>query len=302
MAANMSPLLADISTAISKHLTQLDRSQPILRLPLGAPAGKEKHETYLSFSQRKFTAAAYHYANVQRFLSEDKAEAQVLASNISDAFRSGQLPGGTIRRISATATRAAEHYTFELSAFLGALKSSVDMLAEAASLCIPGLSTHFSVTPLIRSARQQPHHPVAEVVAKHANWIADLRSYRDHLVHRLILTLHSGSTAVGIDARTTGTGHPVVLPERPPRYLPDTRATRARAALGPDGPIGLALGEGSATIRRADGTEEVLFIDVSALPAPGYSTIEAFMDRHLHSFASYIAELPPALREAAFAP
>ncbi len=102
---------------------------------------KERYETFLMYSFRKYQAARYHHANIRRYLEKDDADHE------EDFKRLVKIVDGKDEKLDRCYPRSAlmktrqsaDHYVYELSAFLEALKSAVDFLASVCAFHLSGI-------------------------------------------------------------------------------------------------------------------------------------------------------------------
>jgi hypothetical protein len=241
------------------------------------------------FAYRKYQAARYHLENVRGYLASESMSARRRHQDIPGA-------GGLKITEMRTGTRAsADHYVYELSAFLEALKSSVDFLAHACCKVLKGTNTD-SISTLVKGAKKGLGGPIHDAVRQNGEWIHRMSEYRHHLVHRLLLRLDSGSETrvVGGQARTAM--YPVAVPRNTPKYTPDTRQSRMmdQRSLDERSSCTYEVGEG--------GVRKVVSHDFSFAPPAGYVSIDEFMTGHLRSFETCFVALIRAIESVGFRP
>ena len=160
---------------------------------------KERHESLLMYSLRKYQAASYHFENVRRLLAVEPPH-----SISADVFHGLSLPHGRATAKFSAYTQA-DHFIYELAAFLEAAKSSLDFLATASLIYFRGIQGD-SIRTLIRLADQPKtprEGPILDVVKRHLSWLKQLREYRHHLVHRMVISLSTGQELHKRDDRVT---------------------------------------------------------------------------------------------------
>ncbi len=254
---------------------------------------KEKHESLLMFSLRKYLAAAYHFKNVKRLLAAESHDP--VFPNVFDdpAFQHGKVVAARF-----IAYEEADHFIYELATFLEAAKSSLDFLATACLVYLRGVQGD-SIRTLIRLADQPKttrKAPILDAITRHLSWLKQVREYRHHLVHRMVIT-----TSTAQEVRMQGDcviriEHPVVVPETTPSYFPDTRLSRSME----EDPRGLDMTSRMATVKYADGTEKVIDFSVSYEPSRGYVQISGFMTSHLTNLETFISEVIAAIEDMDF--
>ncbi|MGA7500568.1 MAG: hypothetical protein WBX00_27890 [Isosphaeraceae bacterium] len=244
---------------------------------------KERHESLLIYSLRKYQAASYHFENVRRLLAVEPPDS--ISTNVFDGF---SHPHGRATAKFFAYTQA-DRFIYELAAFLEAAKSSLDFLATASLAYFRGIQGD-SIRTLIRLADQPltaREGPILDAVKRHLSWLKQLREYRHHLVHRMVISASTGQELHKRDDCVMKIEHPVVVPETTPSYLPDTRLSR----LMEEHPRGLDMSWRMATAKNADGTEKVIDFSVNYQPSTGYVEISEFMASHFTLLGTFISEV-----------
>ncbi len=232
------------------------------------------------YSFRKFQAAQYHYNNVLNFLRNFKNKKGV---NIkAELLKNYHEPKGYTIRSTTTTEISSNHYVYELSACLEAILSAIDFLASACKVHLKGIKLD-SVTSLIRLVRKGKCGPILNKVKKHLIWLENIRSYRHHLVHRILFTLSSVRKSQHIGDIESNVILPVVVPRMPPKYFPDTRRSR----IIKDFP-GLKIPYIETTI-TIDNT--IIDYELEYPTTDDYISIEEFMKENLNSFKKYFADV-----------
>jgi len=278
---------AKIFEVLNEYFKKLD-SAPISSTGMfTSESDKERYETLFIYAFRKYRAAIYHYENVKGFIKADKANAQKLLSPELEKHQASKM----VMRISKT----ADHYVYELSAFLEALKSSADFLATACSPHLPGIELD-SIKTFIKLVKRGRSGPIFNEVRKNIEWLEKLRSYRHHVVHRRIISTSSGHETHLVRGLTKTVQHPVIIPESPPSYIPDTRRQR----MMEDEPSGLDSSWTEVRVRTADEKEEVVDFSLKYSPSSDYIAIEDFMKSHLASYEELFTQIIQVLTELDF--
>ncbi len=163
---------------------------------------------------RKYQAVQYHFQNVLRYLKEEKdkivfmKEDRVLIKKVINVTGTTKLP--------------ANHYVYELSAFLEAMKSAIDFLATVVSLHLKGKQFD-KISSLMKLVEKGRIIPLFDQIKSHFNWLSEIREYRHHLVHRLIINISQEYKTLKMSDSLKTYKRPIVVPEKSPKYLPDTR-------------------------------------------------------------------------------
>lgn len=250
---------------------------------------KEKHESILMYAFRKYRAAFYHLENVKRLLADES-----FVPDSGNLLNSDLLPKVATANISVR--RTADHFIYELAAFFEAAKSSLDFLATACSRYLSGINTD-SIRTLIRCVdRKTKSGPVFSVVKRHLSWLKQMREYRHHLVHRMIITASIGHEVHKRGRLVKHLKHPVVVPESTPSYFPDTRLSR----IIEDEPPGLNYIWSEGTVKHPNGTEELVEFSAEYTPSKGYAEISGFMASNLNSLENFFCDIIAVMKDMNF--
>ena len=291
---------SQVYEALERYFKKLDHAPLSPSTILSSENDKERYETAFMYAFRKYAAAEYHYRRVSRFIEAEKAHLEdtppIDFSGLSVAKGPNiQLPKGVFKF-----QMSADHYVYELSAFLEALKSSLDFIAAACSPHLRGIEMD-SISTLIRLVRKDQSGPILDQVKGNIEWLERLREYRHHVVHRRVISAASGHEVHTVGDSTKKVRHPVVIPVDPPAYIPDTRHSRMLDDVSEDeGNIpGLSRTSSEVSVSTDDVT---LFRDFSVeyRSAPGWIAIEEFMKSHLDTYESFFMQLIEALTELDF--
>jgi len=174
---------------------------------------KEWHESILTYAMRKYRAASYHLENVTRLIVERRAD-----SPCTDILDDVAFPHDKIVEASVICRYDADTFIYELAAFLEAIKSSLDFLATASCVYLRGVTAD-SIRTLIRLAEnpQDNRRGIGfEATKRHLAWLKQLRDYRHHLVHRMVICTSAGHEVHRKGAIVRAIQHPVVVPESTP--------------------------------------------------------------------------------------
>jgi len=279
---------AKIFEVLDKYFKRLD-NVPIS--PTGmftSESDKERYETFFMYAFRKYLAAIYHYENVRGFIKADEANAQKILPPNLEKYQASKM----VMKIS----RNADHYAYELSAFLEALKSSVDFLSAACSPHLPGIELDGIGTLIKLVNKRSKTGPIFDEVKRNLKWIERLRSYRHHVVHRRIISTSSGYEKRVVEDVAKTVVHPVIIPESPPSYVPDTRMRRAMK----EETFSFDSSWSEVRVKTADGKEKNLYHSFAYYPPADFVAIEDFMESHLNSFEKFFTEIVHALSSLDF--
>ena len=117
------------------------------------------------------------------------------------------------------------------------------------------------------------------------------------MVHRRIISASSGHETHLVGGLTKTVQYPVIIPESPPSYIPDTRRQRM---MEENQPSGLNSSWTGVSVRTADGKEEVVDFSLKYSPPSGFVAIEDFMKSHLASYEELFTQIIQALTELEF--
>jgi hypothetical protein len=250
---------------------------------------KQRHESILMYAFRKRQAACYHVENVKRFLGDAVSD-----SNSADLSGAELLPGHRV--IKTSVTKTADHFIYELAAFFEAVKSSLDFIATACSCYLKGTTTD-SIRSFIHSAdKNSKHGHFYDVTQRHLVWLKAIREYRHHLVHRMVIT-----TSIRQEMHKRGkivkqVRHPVVVPEKTPSYIPDTRYSRMMIERSNS----LDCTQSESTIEYPDGAREIVDFSIEYSPSKGYMEISGFMELHLHRLEKFFCDMIGEMKKMNF--
>ncbi len=233
------------------------------------------------FFFRKFQAAEYHYKNVLNFLEEDK-HASTTFGNFEGSedliSNETKLP----LKSSLTIEKPANHYVYELSAFLEALKSTIDFLATVAGFHIKGVQLD-SISTLMNMVKKGRTGLIFDQIKTHYEWLSYIRDYRHHLVHRLILYMSSVYKKIDVFNQSKTYLKPITVPKKPPKNILDTRENRL---LGD----GFSYERSRIEIKTKYG-EKSIRTHFEYLPDIGYIPIKDFMENQLKSFRLFFKDI-----------
>jgi len=89
---------------------------------------KERYETHFMYAIRKYNAALYHFNQVKKYIEKDKIRAEKVKLNVKklENFKNlnNDIPIKSIKMTELT-EGISNHYFYELSAFMEALKSTL---------------------------------------------------------------------------------------------------------------------------------------------------------------------------------
>ena len=154
-----------------------------------------------------------------------------------------------------------------------------------------------SIKTLLKLAKGKTG-PILDVIAEEIEWIARVRDYRDHLVHRLVIRTTSGGETRWKCGTTVTTPYPIVVPAETPKHIPDTR--RARALDDPE--VGFMVYTSETLFTSSDHRGDFAEHTVENEPAPGYIRIEDLMRRELAAGERFFVRIIDTLIQLNFAP
>jgi hypothetical protein len=279
-------------TAVMEVLFKLlDKADISPSTILKSDAHKEHYESLLMFAFRKLQAARYHRDRVLALLKENEDETE---SVLGEAKLSSKLQVTSMR---ASVSKTANEFTYELSAFFAAIRSSIDFLARLCAEHTKAIQVD-SISTFLKFVEEGRTGPTVDVMAAHVDWLKHLRDYRDYLVHRLVIGAVSGGQRQWKGGKWTSTTYPVIVPANTPQHVPDTR--RVRAMDNHLSNFDIYSSESWATY--SDGTKSVIDHTVEMTPREGYMRIEKLMARELTDYEKFFVDVAERLVKLKFGP
>ena len=222
---------------------------------------------------RKYQAVQYHFQNVIRYLKEEeddivfvKGNGVVIKKNV-DVIDTIKLP--------------ANHYVYELSAFLEAMKSAIDFLATVVSLHLTGKQFD-KISSLMKLVEKGRIIPLFDQIKSHFNWLSEIKEYRHHLVHRLIINISQEYKTLKMSDSLKTYKRPIVVPEKSPKYLPDTRMSRMYDTDSSKQFVQIET--------KTKFSNESVRTHFEYLPIRGYIPINKFMEKQLGKFRHFFKD------------
>ncbi len=222
---------------------------------------------------RKYQAVQYHFQNVLRYLKEDdddvvfiEGDRVVIKKNI-DVIDIIKLP--------------ANHYVYELSAFLEAMKSAIDFLATVVSLHLKGKQFD-KISSLMKLVEKGRIITIFDQIKIHFDWLSEIREYRHHLVHRLIINISQEYKTLKMSDSLKTYKSPIVVPEKSPKYLLDTRISRMYDTDSSRQFVQIET--------KTKFSNKSVRTHFEYLPIEGYIPITKFMERQLGKFRHFFKD------------
>ena len=206
-------------STLENHFKNLDKCEIGDNKIFSSQKNKEYYESYIMFAYRKFKSLDYHFSNTNCLINKE-------INNLKE--KNIQIPNSKELKISKIVMKMKKdtyEFIYELSAFLEALKSCLDLLAEVASFYFKGIKVNYSISPLLKLSNKKKSN-ILDFISSNANWIGIIRNYRHPIVHRLVLPLKSGYEIHQINNKSKKILYPVLIPEATPKFIPDTRKNR----------------------------------------------------------------------------
>lgn len=277
------PIQVSLDAKLNSFFARLDAapagaSQPILK----KASDKEYVETVAMFAIRCIHAARHHQLNVDRLLSENKSKIEQQLADAQKDLQTKSSKLNVVHRHLSVRSNSAE-FIYELSTFLGTLRSGLDFIAKVAGRYVPGVTAHSIKTLIDMAAEGQPCE-VVKVVDAHRAWLSLIRDYRDESVHRLVIHAPATGWMLSDKGKLASAVIPVVVPVATPKLVNDTRRSRM---MDEDVPYGLMRRKSHGQVTYSDGSKEVLSHEVLFLPAPGFVAIEAFLKQHVSAYEEF---------------
>jgi hypothetical protein len=280
-----------VAADIDKLFKCLDAAKLTPESIIKSDAHREHYESLIMFAFRKLQAARYRRKRVNELLATRKRELR--KHTLEDA----SLKKFKSARMTATLSRSATEFTFELCAFLAAIRSAIDFLARVCGEHSKGVQVD-SITAFTKLIDKGRSGPTLDVIKEHIVWLRGLRDYRDYLVHRLCISTTSGGQVESENGVSVTTPYPVVVPATTPQHFPDTR--RARHLDEPKTRFMTLTSE--MTFTDIDGNKRLMERKIEIEPAPGYIRIEHVMARELTAFEAFLCAVVDTLVKLDFQP
>jgi hypothetical protein len=226
----------------------------------------------------------------------------MLAASIAELARHAAEPdkhdGLKISEVTIKINRSANEFTFELSAFFAAIRSAIDFIVRVCVIHTKSIKQADSIRTFLKLVADGKTGPILEIVCRHSGWLQHLRSYRDHLIHYLVISVVSGGQNTWKQGISVSALYPIVVPSETPRHMPDTRL--ARALDEPESRFMISTSETVIT----DPVEGRRLVErrVQMDPAPGYVRIEDLMKREIEAFEKFFGEIIDELIGLDFGP
>ena len=253
------------------------------------------YESNLTFSFRKYQAAMYHLSRVKQLLEYDRLMAHKMGPSVlSDRF----MENGEDLTATSFSYLEEPRYGHELVAFLAAIKTGLDFVATASSIHFRGISCD-SIRTLMKLVIKKKTAPIIDEISARFSWLEELRNYRHHLLHRMVLRTFSGSHVSMKGGKVCHAIYPVIVPKSTPKRLMDTRKRRIEEQII-DIPNGLSFKQTHAIIQYPDGKVKTLEHEIQIEASEGYERIECFMEHHLNMYIIFLTYAIDGFKRAGF--
>ena len=284
-----------LEQSLDKLFGKLDAAKIFDKAILKSESSKEHYETRLMFAFRKLQAARHHMDNVHRLKDATSKELDVTEPPDVGQIASGAKLSGLRARV--VVRRTANEYAFELSACLTAIKSSLDFIATVCALHFPGVEADSIRTLMGLVEKGQKTGPLLDEVAEKLVWLKELRDYRHHLIHRLCIVPTSGWAIESIQGQAVKQSFPVLVPERTPKFVADTRRARL---MDDELASGIIESRSEAWATYPDGTRKLLEHSTTYEAAPGFVPVEELMQYHIAELDDFLKKIVLRLIELDF--
>ncbi len=184
--------------------------------------------------------------------------------------------------ITGTTKLPANHYVYELSAFLEAMKSAIDFLATVVSLHLKGKEFD-KISSLMKLVEKGRVISIFDQIKLHFNWLSKIREYRHHLVHRMMINISNEYKTLKMSDSFKTYKRPIVVPVKSPKYLPDTRMSRIhdKGSSKKFGQMEIKIKFGNKSVRT----------HFEYLTSKGYIPIKEFMEKQLGKFRHFFKDI-----------
>lgn len=272
---------------------RLDEAKLSPETMLKTEGHKEHYESTAMFAFRKLQAARYHRQRVEEFIAAQGKELSEMAAYPLTKDSALKITSHTSR-----VTKSSNEFAFELCAFFAALRSAMDFIVMLCAEHIKEARQATSISTLLKLINKGTTGPLLDVISEDSEWILWMRSYRDHLVHQLVLQTTSGHQVQWEEGATAANLYPIVVPANMPKHVPDTR--RARMFNEPESCFAVATSK--AYITEANGTKRLIKHSVQIEPVEGYIRIEELVKREIVAFERFFVRIIDALIKLDFQP
>ncbi len=182
---------------------------------------KEQYESSFMIAFRKYQGAKYHYNNVLNLYRLNKQEALKFVQETRNISKGRPFFGG-IQMV-----HNADEYTYELSAFLAAIKSCLDFIATATRPHLKGFDQMDSIRTLMKQVESEgKDEGIFSIILKYLDWLKEMRDYRHKVIHRTIILTKSSVVIKNAEDKSEIFIHSVFIPTKPPRNILDTRKSQ----------------------------------------------------------------------------
>lgn len=155
------------------------------------------------------------------------------------------------------------------------------------------------VRTLIKLIKKGRLGPLVDEIKDNLSWLEYIRSYRHHVVHRLIFSIGGGYTSYNVDGFSGIINYPIVIPKSPPTYVPDTRESRVWEN-NHNSQLGLSKLTMESHVKFGNGRMKCTHFELKFEPSPGYIGIDEFMKSQLDSYEIFFIQIMNKLIELNF--
>jgi len=182
---------------------------------------KEQYESSFMIAFRKYQGAKYHYNNVLNLYKLNKQEAIKFVLE-TRKFSKGRPFFGGIEML-----HNADEYTYELSAFLAAIKSCLDFIATATRPHLKGFDQMDSIKTLMKQVESKgKDEGIFTIILKYLDWLNEVRDYRHKVIHRTVILTKSSVVIRNLKDKSEIFIHSIFIPKNPPRNILDTHKSQ----------------------------------------------------------------------------
>ncbi len=248
------------------------------------------YETKCMYAFRKYRGAFYHFVNVKRLIKNDAKQYQKLV-------KPDKLPEPLKEAtFEVRVWGSANEYAYELSAFLDAIKSSMDFLVKVLGIHTKGARNLRGISTLIHRVEKGSKNGVFDLIKRYYEWIRKLREYRARLIHVRTFTCSTGYESITTRDKTEKLKIPVIIPEVPPPFALDTRESR----YAEDEIKGFERSERRFIVKTGDTTPAAEKLDKVYKVLPGYVDLKEFMEETLTTFEDFFCDFINFLKSLEF--
>ena len=277
---------------INEHLQQIDKQSLGDHCFFFNKTEKERYESYLMHSFRCLKAGHYHKKNIEQHKKEISSWANQMINSVSFSKSS------KLKNISSSfkMNKSVDHFAYELFAFVASIKSSIDFLLTSTHhhLLDERIQKPIDIGMILKHIENKKPLPNSSLnkLSEYQEWLRYLNNYRNCLLHRSSIILHSGFE-YWEQGKLNGTElFPITIPKEAQNFILDTREFRA-FHNGDEHRLDKVIS--TLEITSSDGKKETIKHEINYSPSQDQIEIEDFMNSILNNYNNFITSYLPSL-------